>query len=156
MNIVWVTSHCCTGMGVLGWGLESQPLPTPPSVLACSAFWMPGRANHKDPATHPKLLLLEEQESMSWASLEEQNHGMNTYYNGIYWIILHSTIWVAQPWLLVCWEAVLSRGCVSQQSNITLKDRSALGEPTVFSLHWKANETEFRWQSTMVADEATE
>lgn len=61
INIVLVASHCCTGIGVLGCGLESPPLPTSPSVLACLAFWMPGRANHKDPATHPKLLLLEEQ-----------------------------------------------------------------------------------------------
>lgn len=66
---------------------------------------MPGRANHKDPATHPKLLLLEEQESMSQASLEEQNHGMNTYYKGIYWIVLHSTIWVVQHGCLCAGKA---------------------------------------------------
>lgn len=42
---------------------------------------------------------------MSQASLEEQNHGMNTYYKGIYWIVLHSTIWVVQHGCLCAGKA---------------------------------------------------
>lgn len=74
ISIVLVALPCSAAISVLGWGLESH-LSIPPSVLACSGFWMPGRASrweHTGPATHLTLLLLNEQERNSL-------HGIRIY-----------------------------------------------------------------------------